>query len=314
MLLAVALPLLIGGGTRLNASWNDWRHERSVGRDWIRGTGTVTAVRESDGLALRLFYFDRSGERHDAQVQVEAIRRRSGSTAGCRSGTTRSHTGQVDLVDVAEARPLGSALVAGAAIGAGLAALILAFGDLAPPTRARGRPTTPSRCCGSRSRSRGSCSRSGSAAWAVGTVSLRGWSGVADRLGNQFSVVFGDMLGVVAAARDVRDRLPAHRVARPPPSSRGPRRACSRTCTASSTAPRATSRRRRTSRPRRCPGPLRRSRRADPQPTARRGHGAGSRSSPSARAGRDDQNRAMTSSAKRASESSWTCRSFGSPP
>ena len=36
----------------------------------------------------------------------------------------------------------------------------------------------------------------GIAAWAVGTVSLRGWTGVADRLGHQLSVVFGDMLGV----------------------------------------------------------------------------------------------------------------------
>jgi hypothetical protein len=36
----------------------------------------------------------------------------------------------------------------------------------------------------------------GVAAWAIGTVSLRGWTGVADRLGHQFSVVFGDMLGI----------------------------------------------------------------------------------------------------------------------
>ena len=36
----------------------------------------------------------------------------------------------------------------------------------------------------------------GMAAWAVGTVKLRGWTGVADRLGNQLSIVFGDMLGV----------------------------------------------------------------------------------------------------------------------
>ena len=36
----------------------------------------------------------------------------------------------------------------------------------------------------------------GIAAWAVGTVNLRGWTGVADRLGHQFSIVFGDMLGV----------------------------------------------------------------------------------------------------------------------
>src|SRR5262245_1306631 len=66
VLVAVALPLLIGGGTRLQAAWQDWRHERSIGRDWARGTGHLTGVRSEDGVTVRLFYFDRSGDRHRA--------------------------------------------------------------------------------------------------------------------------------------------------------------------------------------------------------------------------------------------------------
>ncbi len=152
-------------------------------------------MREGDGLALQLSYFDRSGERHEAQVQVEG----SGaqwidSRLPIRYDPT--HMGQVDLVGVAGARPIGSALVAGAAIGAGLAALILAFGtwrrrrvlaDSDHPFTVLRVPLAIA----------GLVLAIGLAAWAVGTVSLRGWSGVADRLGNQFSVVFGDLLGVV---------------------------------------------------------------------------------------------------------------------
>jgi len=195
VLVAVALPLLIGGGSRLNASWNDWRHERSVGRDWTRGTGTVTAVREGDGLALRLFYFDGRGDRHDAQVQVEG----SGSQwIGSRLPIRYdpSHLGQVDLVGVAEARPIGGALVAGAAIGAGFAALILAFG-VWRRRRVLAESNQPFTAARVPLALAGLVLALGLAAWAVGTVSLRGWSGVADRLGAQFSMVFGDMLGVV---------------------------------------------------------------------------------------------------------------------
>ena len=195
VLVVVALPLLIGGGTRLDTSWSEWRHQRSIGRDWIRATGTVTAMREGDGLALRLFYFDLRGDRHDAQVQAEG----SGSQwIGSRLPIRYdpNHMGQVDLLGVTEVRPIGSALVAGAAIGAGFAALILAFGiwrrrrvlaDSNHPIRVLRVPLALA----------GFVLALGLAAWAVGTVSLRGWSGVGDRLGYQFSVVFGDLLGVV---------------------------------------------------------------------------------------------------------------------
>jgi hypothetical protein len=195
VLVAIALPLLVGGGMRLDSAWKDWRHERTVGRDWIRSTGRITAVRAGDGLSLRLTYFDRTGESHDAQVDVES----SGGQWVDRVLPIRydpSHPDQVDLVDLAEVRPLGSALVAGAAIGAGLAALILAIGVwrrrriLAKSSR----PFTVMRVPLALA---GSVLALGIAAWAAGTVSLRGWSGVADRLGKQLSVVFGDLLGVL---------------------------------------------------------------------------------------------------------------------
>jgi hypothetical protein len=194
VLLAVALPLLIGGGSRLHSSWIDWRHDRAVGRDWVRSTATLTEVRDRDGLELRLTYRDEDGDRHRATVLVES--------SGAEWVDSRlpirydpNHPGSVDLVNVAEARPLGNALVAGAAIGLGFAALILAFGvwrkrrmieDASHPFRIL-RVTLAFAAV---------VLALGIAAWAVGTVNLRGWTGVADRLGHQFSIVFGDMLGV----------------------------------------------------------------------------------------------------------------------
>jgi hypothetical protein len=194
VLLAVALPLLIGGGTRLHAAWNDWRHDRAVGRDWVRTSATLLAVRDQGGLEVRLAYRDRAGDRHQSDVQVEST--------GDHWIEDRipirydpSHPGVVDLVDVAEARPLGTALVAGAAVGAGLAALILAFAvwRRRRVLAASRHPITVLRVPLAVS---AFVLALGLAAWAVGTVNLKGWSGVADRLGHQFSVVFGDMLGI----------------------------------------------------------------------------------------------------------------------
>jgi hypothetical protein len=194
VLLAVALPLLIGGGTRLHSAWIDWRHDRAVGRDWVRSTATIMQVRERDGLELRLTYRDQAGRRHQAAVLVEA----SGSQwvdSRLPIHYDPSHPSTVDLVDVAEARPLGNALTAGASVAAGFAALILALGiwrrrraleESAHPFRVLRVPLALSAVV----------LALGIAAWAVGTVNLRGWTGVANRLGHQLSIVFGDMLGV----------------------------------------------------------------------------------------------------------------------
>ena len=168
VLLAVALPLLIGGGTRLNSAWIDWRHDRAVGRDWVSSTATIMQVRDRDGLELRLTYRDRAGGRHQASVLVEA----SGSqwvNSRLPIHYDPHHPSRVDLVDVAVARPLGNALVAGASVGAGLAALILALGILAPAARARSvgasvpSPARPARVVGrgARARDRGLGGRDG---------------------------------------------------------------------------------------------------------------------------------------------------------
>jgi hypothetical protein len=194
VLLVVALPLLIGGGSRLQAAWQDWRHERSVGRDWTRGTGNLTEVRAKDGLTVRLFYFDRSGERHAADVKVDG----TGDKWIKQRFPIRydpAHPSQVDLVNISEGNQLGRALVAGASIGAGFAALILAF-SLWRRRRAIAEAEHPLMQLRVPLAIAGFVLALGLASWAVGTVQLRGWSGVADRIGHQVSVAFGDMLGV----------------------------------------------------------------------------------------------------------------------
>jgi hypothetical protein len=192
VLLAVALPLLIGGGARLHSAWNDWRHDRAMGRDWISSTATIREVRDRDGLVLRLTYRDRAGTRRAATVSVDSGSEWIASRTPIRYDP--NDPGNVDLVDVA-GRPIGSALVAGAAIGAGLAAVILAIAIWRKRRvlEESGHPLTVLRVPIAIS---AIVLALGVAAWAGGTVNLRGWTGVADRLGHQFSVVFGDMLGV----------------------------------------------------------------------------------------------------------------------
>jgi hypothetical protein len=192
VLLAVALPLLVGGGARLYSAWNDWRHDRAVGRDWISSTATIQEVRDRDGLVLRLAYRDRAGTRHTATVVVDSGSEWIASRTPIRYDP--NDAGSVDLVDVVE-RPVGNALVAGAAIGAGLAAVILAIAIWRKRRvlEESGHPFTVLRVPLALS---AIVLAFGIAAWAAGTVHLRGWTGVADRLGHQFSIVFGDMLGV----------------------------------------------------------------------------------------------------------------------
>jgi hypothetical protein len=194
VLVAVAIPLLIGGGSRLESAWKDWRHERSVGRDWVKGTGHLTEVRSKDGITLHLFYFDRAGDRHAANVHLDG----TGDEWVRRQFPIRydpAHKAQVDLVNISDADILGRALGAGAALGAGRAALRRSFmlwrrrraiADAEHPLALLRVPLAIS----------GFVLALGVAAWAVGTVRLRGWTGVADRLGNQLSLAFGDMLGV----------------------------------------------------------------------------------------------------------------------
>jgi hypothetical protein len=195
LLAVVSVPLLLGGAQRLGWAWSDFHHHRSVDQHWIRAEGTVTDVRFEDGLGFRVSYRDRHGDLQHAEVHVDAP---GNGWIGTRLPLRYDpkHTDRVDLLDVGEAHPLGSALVAGAAIGAGLAAAVLglAVWRRRKLLRVSARPLTALRIPLAVA---GVLLVLGAAAWAVGTVTLQGWAGIADRVGQFFSAAFGDMLGVL---------------------------------------------------------------------------------------------------------------------
>jgi hypothetical protein len=198
VLLVVSIPLLVGGGQRLERAWSDFRHHRSVDQHWIRATGTVTEVRYEDGLGLALVYRDRHGDRHRTEAHLETP---GDDWIGTRVALRYDplEPSAVDLIGVPEPSPIGSALVAGAAIGSGLAALILAIAVWrrrkliavsAHPLHAVRLPLATA----------GVLLVAGLTAWAIGTVTLQGWTGVADRIGRMFATAFGDFLGVLVPA------------------------------------------------------------------------------------------------------------------
>lgn len=195
LLFIVAVPLLVSGAQRLEWAWSDFQHDRSVDEHWIRAEGTVTDVRYEDGLGFQVTYRDRHGERHHAEVHVDAPGDEwIGTQVPLRYDPL--HPERVNLVDVGKPRPLGSALVAGASIGAGLAAAVLSVAVWrrrrlirvsAHPLHAVRIPIATA----------GVLLVLGLTAWAIGTVTLQGWSGIANRVGDFFATAFGDLLGVL---------------------------------------------------------------------------------------------------------------------
>lgn len=195
LLFIVSVPLLVSGAQRLEWAWSDFQHHRSVDEHWIRAEGTVTEVRFEDGLGFHVTYRDRHGERHHAEVHVDAP---GDEWIGTRVPLRYDplHPELVNLTDVGEPRPLGSALVAGASIGAGLAAGVLAIAVWrrrrlirvsAHPLHAVRIPIATA----------GVLVVLGLTAWAIGTVTLQGWAGIANRIGDFFAAAFGDLLGVL---------------------------------------------------------------------------------------------------------------------
>jgi hypothetical protein len=193
LLFIVSVPLLVSGAQRLEWAWSDFQHHRSVDEHWIRAEGTLTEVRFEDGLGFQVTYRDRHGERHHAEVHVDAP---GDEWIGTQLPLQYDplHPERVNLVDVGQPRPLGSALVAGASIGAGLAAAVLAFAVWrrrrlirvsAHPLQALRIPLATA----------GVLLVLGLTAWAIGTVTLQGWAGIANRIGDFFATVFGDLLG-----------------------------------------------------------------------------------------------------------------------
>lgn len=193
-LVALALPLLVGGGSRLGRAFGDWRHRAAIDRHWVRTSGHVMAVRSHDGLALRVGYRDRAGNDRQAVVTIDTTD----------SGWLRTtlpvrydphHTSRIDLVGVGVRHPLVTVLVAGAALGAGGAAAIMAWAlwrrrrllvVSAAPIAALQVPLAVA----------GGVFGLGVGAWAAGTVIEHGVSGVGDRIGALVSRIFGDLVGV----------------------------------------------------------------------------------------------------------------------
>lgn len=192
-LVVVAVPLLVTGSRRVERAWTDWRHETNVREDWTPTEANVVAVRSDDGLGLRLVFLDASHEFRRAQVHLDATRwveRRVPIRYDPRDPS------RVEVVGIDEPLPLGSALTAGVALGAGGAALVL---GVAMWRRRRllavsARPLTALRVPLAIA---ATLLAAGIVAWVIGTVMLQGWSAVANSLGDVLATVFGDLLGIV---------------------------------------------------------------------------------------------------------------------
>ncbi len=198
VLILLAVPLLVGSALRLDRTWNEWRHDTSVSRSWTPTIATIRGVRANDGLDLDLAYWDRGGERHRAGVHVDTT-----ATQWVRSTLPirydPRHPSQVDVVGVTNTHPIGQALDTGAAVGAGIAAVMLAFAlwrrrtVLAVadrPLHVMRRPLALS----------GAVLTIGIAAWCVGTVTTQGWTSIADSIGVQASDLFSDLMVVIVPA------------------------------------------------------------------------------------------------------------------
>ena len=198
VLVVLSVPLVVGSALRLERIWSDWRHEATVTSDWTPAIASIRGVRASDGLDLDLAYWDRGGDRHRAEVHLDTpgtnwVR----STLPIRYNP--SHPSVVDVVGVTNAHPLGQALETGAALGAGIAAAMLAFAIW----RRRAvlaftdRPTHVLRAPLALS---GAVLTIGIAAWGVGTVTTQGWTSIADSIGVQASDLFGGFMVVIVPA------------------------------------------------------------------------------------------------------------------
>jgi len=195
VLVVVSVPLLIGGAQRLDSAWNDFRHQRSVDEHWIRAQGTVTQLQYEDGLRLAVAYRDRHGVRQHAVAHLDAPPD-EWITTSVPLRYDPLHTDRVDLVGVTDVRPLGSALVSGAAIGAGLAALVLAAA-VWRRRRLLAVSARPSAALRIPLATAGVLLVAGITAWAVGTVTVQGWAAVGGSIGDLLSRAFGDFLGVL---------------------------------------------------------------------------------------------------------------------
>ena len=192
-LLLIAIPLTLTGMTRVASAGLDWRSEATV--NWRRATGSVQGVRESDGLLVRVRYRDHRGRPHRVDVRVRTARS-EWVTPRVRVRFDPDHPSRVELVGFGDHPPIPALLLAGAPLGAGVGALVLA----GAVWRRRRLVTVSARPIAIMARPMivgGTIMLVGIGAWAAGTVVVRGWSAVASSTGHVVTTIFGDLLGVL---------------------------------------------------------------------------------------------------------------------
>jgi hypothetical protein len=192
-LLAFGLPLTVAGVGRTARGVGNWRSD--AGADWHRARGRVVAVRDDPTLLVRVRYRDESGAARVVRIGLEG---RTGRWLGPRVQLrydTNNHS-KVDLDIDGSVRPGIDVLLAGAPLGAGLAAIVtaLALWRRRHSLLASERPVV---AAASASVVGGIIVVTGLAAWAVGTVGERGWSGVGASMRDAVATAFAEMLGVL---------------------------------------------------------------------------------------------------------------------
>ncbi|MEO6468726.1 MAG: hypothetical protein ABIP21_06465 [Acidimicrobiia bacterium] len=192
-LLLIGLPYTATGLSRVGRAAMDWRSESRV--HWHHADGVVTGVRDSDGLVARVKYRDDDDRSHVAETRVGDTGSQWLAT-DVRVKFDPKHPSRIEILGFRNRSPVAGLLIAGAPLGAGIGALIVAVGVWrrrrlvavsASPIAALRRPLNLG----------GAVVVAGVGAWAAGTVLDRGWSAVATSTGHLAGTVFGDLLGVL---------------------------------------------------------------------------------------------------------------------
>ncbi len=192
-LLFIGIPYTATGLSRVARASMHWRAESGV--QWHRTVGTVTGVRENDGLVVRVQFRDDQDHRHVAKTYLADPSKRW-LTMRVPIRFDPNHIDHIEIVGYSYRGPVAALLIAGAPLGVGIASLVLAVGlwrrrrlvaVSATPIAILRRPITLGLAI----------LVGGIGAWAAGTVIERGWRAIASSTGHLVSTIFGDLLGVV---------------------------------------------------------------------------------------------------------------------
>ena len=192
-LLLIGIPYTATGLSRVGRAGMDWRTESRV--RWHHADGVVTGVRDSDGLVARVEYRDDDRRSHVAETRVGDTGPKWLAT-DVRVKFDPKHLQRIEILGFGHRSPVAGLLIAGAPLGAGIGALIVAVGVWrrrrlvavsASPIAAVRRPLNLGFAV----------VVAGVGAWAAGTVLDRGWSAIASSSGHLIGTVFGDLLGVL---------------------------------------------------------------------------------------------------------------------